>query len=136
MKMLYGNWECLYTVWTRQISATADFMAAELPVRCIVGQCLLSPKDASKCGDKETGTRSTSTAPKSPVSVSVISVWAGPTASSSAHPLTLCHMYERPAVNVRAEFVTGLVEADRTEVVLFPAPETRWEYLHAGDAQQ
>lgn len=31
-----------------------------------------------------------------------------------------------------AHFITRLVWADRTEIVLFPALETRWEDLHAG----
>lgn len=33
---------------------------------------------------------------------------------------------------VLAHFITGLVWADRTEIVLFPELETRWEYLLAG----
>jgi len=33
---------------------------------------------------------------------------------------------------VLVQFITGSVQADRAEIILFPVLESRWEYLHAG----
>ena len=48
--------------------------------------------------------------------------------SRSSCSLSVLNFWSPPP----AHFIIGLVWADRTEIVLFPALEARWEDLHAG----